>query len=96
MKYIAYFEFSPADYEEIKKRDMKVFAEYQKGSKKFPRAVFGPYAFIGEPRGFLVVDTDDPEQLLNLAYAYGGMQAWSFFPIHSVMKSRQIFDKMNK
>lgn len=96
MKYIASWSFDFANLDKLVEKNAELIAKYEKGTKEYPRVVFGPYSFVGESGGFVVLDVDDPEQLVRWALHYAGLSEWSFVPIYSTAKSTQMYLQSRK
>ena len=60
------------------------------------KIVYGPYNFNGETKGFTVYETDDPDQLANIAIFYGPEETFKFVPLIDTRKTAELWLKMNK
>lgn len=96
MKYIAFWEFNPEDFEKVIEKFMQIRAERNTGAKKYPKSLSAAFTMVGEPKGFQLFETDDPEQLVNLSLHYVPLVKFKFIPIIESTKGVEIYHKMKK
>jgi len=84
MKYIAFWEFCPEDIDKVIEKYKQVIAERQKFPDKYPKVIFGPFGMGGESKGFVGLETDDPEQMMKWVLAYWPVEQIKFVPIFEV------------
>ncbi|MFX0201505.1 MAG: DUF3303 domain-containing protein [Candidatus Hodarchaeota archaeon] len=93
MKYIAFFELDPEDFEKVIEKYRQGLAEIEKGTEKYPKPLSEPYGMGGEFKGFQLYETDNPEQLVNLALYYAPEMKHKFVPIFEVAKVIELYQK---
>ena len=96
MKYIAFWEFCPEDIDKVIERYKQVIAERQKFPDKYPKVIFGPFGMGGESKGFVGLETDDPEQMAKWVLAYWPVERINFVPILEVSKWIELYQKIKK
>ncbi len=82
MKYIAFWEMKPEDIPKVTEKFNKRMAPG--GEKLFGpghKTVFGPYHIGGEPKGFTILETDNPEVLTNFSCYYLPELTMKIYPI---------------
>ena len=93
MKYIAFFELDPEDFDKVIEKYRQVLAETEKGTEKYPKALSKPYGMGGEFKGFQLFETDDPEQMANIALHYAPEMKHKFVPIFEIAKVVELYQK---
>lgn len=93
VKYIAFFELDPEDFEKVIEKYRQGLAEIEKGTEKYPKPLSEPYGMGGEFKGFQLYETDNPEQLVNLALYYAPEMKHKFVPIFEVAKVIELYQK---
>lgn len=98
MKYIAYWEADMEKLDELVKKNAELIAIYEKGTDVYPKVKYGPYNIISESgnRGFVILDVDDPKQLVRWNLHYAGLSEWTFVPIYSTAKATDVYLKAMK
>jgi hypothetical protein len=96
MKFIAFFEYDAEVSMKIIEKFRKTAAETEKGSKRFPKRIFGPFHFGGQAKGFSVYETDDPDKLSNFAAFYMPEMKMKFIPIHESARAAELYVEMKK
>jgi hypothetical protein len=96
MNYIAFWEFSPEDFDKVIEKTKHAMAEREKGSEKFPKILFPPHGMGGEWRGFTIYENATPEQLLNTMLYYAPEEKVKFVPIFDSAKAMEHYLKMKK
>ncbi|MEM2841775.1 MAG: DUF3303 family protein [Thermoproteota archaeon] len=92
MKFIAFWEFNAEDTNKVIEKFKVQVAE----AEKFPKTIFGPYNFIGETKGFTILETDDPDKLMNSAIYYDPELKFKFIPIIETTKGAELWLGMKK
>jgi hypothetical protein len=96
MKYVAFWEFCPGDIDKVIERFQQVMAERKKFPDKYPKVIFGPFSMSGETKGFVGLETDDPEQMMKWALAYWPVERIKFVSLFEVAKIIELYQKMKK
>lgn len=96
MKYIAFWEFNREDFEKVIEKFMQIHVERKLRAEKYPKSLSAAYTMVGEPKGFQLFETDDPEQLVNLSLHYVPLVKFNFIPIIESTKGVEIYQKMKK
>jgi hypothetical protein len=96
VQFIGFWEYCAEDTMKVIEKFRQVTAEREKGTTRFPKLVYGPYHFNGEHKGFVVFDTDDPDQLTNQASFYAPEMEWKFVPLIDTRKRFDLWLKMKK
>lgn len=94
MKYIAFWEFDPEDMDKVIEKNMQVLAAREKGIEKFPKTLSDSYSIGGEYKGFILYETDDPDQLTNVILHFRPEMKWKFMPIFDSTKVIELYQKM--
>lgn len=94
VKYIAFWELDLEDMDKVIEKDKQVNAEREKGTEKFPKTLSDSYSIGGESKGFILYETDDPDQLTNIALHYAPEMKWKFMPIFEASKFIELYLKM--
>ena len=94
VKYIAFWEFDPDDFEKVTEKFLQIRAERGKENEKYPKSLSAAYTMIGKPKGFQLFETDDSEQLANLTLHYVPLVEFKFVPIIESSKGVELYQKM--
>jgi hypothetical protein len=84
LKYIGYWEYSPTKITAVIEKFRQMTAYRENGEKKYAKLIFGPYRLFSESKGFSIFETEDPDELTNIADFYAPEVKWSFIPIHDI------------
>lgn len=96
MKYIAFWEFGPGDLDKIVQKYEETTAEREEAPGKYPKIIFQPHSYLGEFKGFTLMEADDPEQLVNLQIQYMPGMKYSFVPIFDAIELIELYKKTKK
>jgi hypothetical protein len=96
LKFIGFWEYALEDTDKVLEKFMKMTAEREKGSEKYPKLIFGPYHIGGESKGFTIFETDNIDQLTNTTIHYIPEMKWKFVPIHESSKTAELYLKSKK
>ncbi|MCP8305079.1 MAG: hypothetical protein H3Z50_06420 [archaeon] len=96
MKFIAFWEFKPEDFDKVIEKYKQAMAEREKGSEKFPKFLFPPHSMGGEWKGFAIYENATPEQLTNVALFFAPEEKVKFVPIFDSAKAVELYMKMKK
>ena len=96
LKFIAFYEWKPEDMDKVLERKAQTVAIREKDPERFPKVIFGPFAMGGEAKSFVVYETDNPDQLWNIALHYAPFVKWKFVPIQESAKVVELYQKMKK
>ena len=53
MKYIAFWEFDPEDFDKVIEKFTQIRAEREKGTEKYPKSLSEAFTMIGKSKGFI-------------------------------------------
>jgi hypothetical protein len=95
LKFIAYWEGNPYDAEKIMKKTALNLEEAKKEPKKYPKAISANYNISGK-KGFMLIEADNDEQLMNLALFFFPELTFEFVSIYELAKSASEWQKMKK
>lgn len=94
MKYLVCTEWDPKDSDKVVEKFKKIPAIREKSPELFPKIVAGAYNFVGESKGFAVYETDNPEQLINMAMYYMPYMKVKWIPIIDSVKAVELYEQM--
>lgn len=94
MKYIAFWEFNPEDMDKVIEKNSQVLAEREKEPEKYPKTLSESYSIGGEYKGFILFETDDPDQLTNIILHFRPEMKWKFMPIFAATKVIELYQNM--
>jgi hypothetical protein len=96
LKFIAFYKWKPEDMDKVLERKAQTSAIREKDPERFPKVIFGPFTMGGEAKSFVVYETDNPDQLWNIALHYTPLVKWKFVPIQESAKNVELYQKMKK
>jgi hypothetical protein len=96
MKFVVFWEYDAEVAMKVIEKFRQISAEFEKGSERFPKRIFGPFHFSGECKGFSVYETDDPDKLTNFTAFYMPEMKMKFIPIQESDKAAELYVKMKK
>ena len=70
MKFIAFCEYDPKDFDKVIEKFRQAMAEREKGTGKFPKQLFPAHSFGGLPKVIVILENPTEEQLNNLVAHY--------------------------
>ena len=94
MKYLLYGEWNPEDSDKAVEKFKKIPAVREKFPELFPKILTGAYNFVGQTKGFAVYETDNPEQLQNLATYYMPYMKIKWIPIIDSGKAVELYEQV--
>ena len=80
MKYIAFWEHCPEDFDKVIERSKQHREDVEKHPEKYPKTLFPSHTMGGEPKGFSIIE-GTPEQLISLALHWMPLIKFKFVPI---------------
>jgi len=80
MKYLTFWEFCPEELDKAAKKFVEYQKELEKNPEKYPTYVFPPHAFVGQTKGFSVVEAT-PEQINNYTIYWTPFLKLKYMPI---------------
>ena len=96
MKYIAFWEFNPEDYDKAIEKEKQAMEERERGTDKFPKILFPSHGMGGEFKGFIIYEDATPEQLINVGLHYMPETKFKFVPIFDGKKVLELYQKVKK
>lgn len=88
MKYIEYWKLvDPKDWEKVVELTNQLAEERKKEPKKYTVPISENYTMGGEHDGFLLVEADSEEQLINVMALYYPFMTFEFVPIVGAAKT---------
>ena len=98
MKFIAYWEGNPYDAEKIMKKTMNLEQTAKMNieeAKKYPKSISANYNISGR-RGFMLIEADNDEQMMNLALYFFPELTFEFVAIYELAKAASEWQKIKK
>ena len=95
LKFIAFYEYKPEDMDKVIERMAQSREIREKDPERFPKTIFEPFS-MGVGKGFAVVETDNPDQLWNVALHYSAVATWKFVPLLESTRVVELHQKMKK
>ena len=96
LKFIAFYEWKPEDMDKVLEKKEQLRAIREKAPERFPKVVFGPFTMGGEAKSFVVYETDNPDQLWNVAFHYVPFVKFKFVLIQESARNEELYQKMKK
>lgn len=99
MRYIGVYEYDIEDVDNVFTKGKEISAEREQFPDKYPKRLLlqdgstAEFGVLGEPKGFTLYETDDPEQLMNLILFWSPVMEWKFMPIIHPSKSMVVWEK---
>jgi hypothetical protein len=87
MRFIAFIEYKPEDRDKIGEKTQQIWEERKQSPDMFPKKLrlhdgsTVEYFMGGQAKGFVLYETDDPQQLRNLADYWMPEITFQFVPI---------------
>ena len=85
MKFIAYNEYDPKDFEKVLEKTAQIAEERKKEPNKYPKPISALYGISGRG-GFMLYEVDNDEQLMNLTIFYFPYLTFEFVAIKETTK----------
>jgi hypothetical protein len=95
MKYIVYWAMDPKDWEKGSELSNKMTEERKKHPDKYTRVISANYS-LGESKGFILVEADNEEQMLNVISFYHPCVVFNYVPIIEASKVTAALREKNK
>ena len=94
MKYIVFWKFAewtPEGTEKVSSKGMS--AKREKDPEKYPKLLFPNHIFLGQNKGFAVVE-GTPEQVANWVIGFEGTMKHEYIPIMESTSWSEIYQKI--
>jgi hypothetical protein len=95
MKYIAFWEYKPEDFDKVIEKYRQLTTEREKTPEKYTKQLFPPHGIGGEHNGFTVVEATS-EQITNTVLLYSPEVTVSYVPIFESAKVIEQYLNMKK
>ena len=96
MKFIAFFEFRPEDFDKAIELNNTFVEKKKKEPEKYPKLIFGPYILGGEFKGFAVDEVSDPQKITNEILHYMPTVKFRFVPLLDGYEAVELYQKMKE
>ena len=95
MKYIAFWEYKPEDFDKVIEKYRQITKEREKTPEKYTKQLFPPHGMGGEHRGFTVVEATS-EQILNTVLLNSPEVKIRYVPIFESTKYIELYQNSKK
>ena len=96
LKFIAFWEYKPEDFDKMLERFAQLRAIREKDPERFPKVILGPFGMGGEHKGFVVYEVDNEDQMANMGIHYHPVMTLKFVPILESARVAELYQKMKK
>jgi len=96
MKFIVFMEWKPEEVGKVIEKYSEAMAKMKEHPARFPKTIFGPFTMGGEPKGFSVVEIDNPDQIPNSVFLYLPLITMKYVPINESAGVIEISAQMKK
>jgi len=96
VKYIAFVEYDPEDFDKVIEKFRQAMAEREKGTGKFPKQIFPAHHLGGQHKAFTIYEDPTEEQLNNVIAHYTPEAEFKLVPLIDSAKFISTYLKMKK
>jgi hypothetical protein len=95
LKFMAFYEYEPEDIDKVLEKGVEAAAIRQRDPERFPTVLFD-FNIVGETKGVAVFETDNPDQLCNIALHNVPEVTCTFVPIQEAARGAELYQKMKQ